>query len=90
MLKYLIYPVFGLTVIGGYAGVSAMGSDITSTTTHRSNVPAQHRGPGLAAAPIIWHTGFHGPSRYYSSGSSSGGGSYGGGRTYGGGYYGGK
>lgn len=86
-MRYVLYPLFGIFVIGGYA-VSAMTSaDMSSTpTTHTTLPPGVMAGPGLTTAPVVWRTGFHGPAAYepVSSGGSSGSGS-----SYGGGYYGG-
>ena len=80
MLKYIFYPLFGLGVVGAYGVTAASATDVTSVQTQRSTVPAEYLG-NYAAAPIIWRTGFHGPSAYQptyssSSSSSSGGGYY--------------
>lgn len=85
MLKYLFYPLFGLSVVGAYGVSAATATDVSSVQTQRSSVPSQYRG-SYAAAPIVWRTGFHGPAAYRASSSGSSG-SRGG--SYGGGYYGG-
>ena len=94
MLRYILYPIFGTGVLGGYALMASTGVDVSSTTTHQSRMPVMAGQPvNYQAAPVVWRTGFHGPSAYrpstsYSSGSSrrsSSGGVY-----YGGGYSGGK
>ncbi|MEM9193851.1 MAG: hypothetical protein AAGF12_32045 [Myxococcota bacterium] len=88
MLKYLFYPIFGTAVLGGYAMSASSATDISSVNTQRSTIPAQYRAAGgFAAAPVVWRTGFHGPSAYRPSYSSSSGSSYGGGGGY---YYGGS
>lgn len=87
MLKYILYPLFGLGVVGFYGISAATATDVTSVQTQRSTVPPEHRG-SFATAPILWRTGFHGPAAYrpsYSSGSSGGSGYGGGGGYYGGG-----
>jgi hypothetical protein len=82
MLKYVFYPIFGLSVLGAYGATAATATDLTSVPTNRTTIPAQFRGPGAyRAAPIVWRTGFHGPAAYQPTYSSSGGG--------GGGFYGG-
>jgi hypothetical protein len=89
VLKWVLYPVFGLSVLGAYGASTTSGVDMTSVDTRRTTMPAEYRSAGAyRAAPIIWRTGFHGPAAYrpptsYSSGSSgssgySGGGYYGG------------
>ena len=92
MFKLLLYPIFGIAVIGAYAGAAASGSDLSSVPTSHSAVPAQYRAAGAwQAAPLVWKTGFHGPAAYVPPTIRySGGGGYGGSRRYGGGgYYGG-
>jgi len=81
MLRYLLYPAFGLTVLGGYAATASQATDLTSTNVRRGTIPAAYRGADLSRAPILWHTGFHGPAVYRPSTTSSRGGGY-----YGGGY----
>jgi len=88
MLKYVLYPMFGLSVLGFYGVTAATATDMTSVQTQRSTIPAEYRSGGsFRSAPIIWRTGFHGPAAYrpsYSSGSSYGGSGYRGGGYYGG------
>lgn len=78
MLRHLLYPAFGLIVLGGYAVVASRGIDAASPQVRRGTVPAAYRGSGLSAAPIIWYTAFHGPAAYRPR-TSSGGGYVGGG-----------
>jgi len=84
MLKYILYPIFGVSVLGAYALSASVATDVGTTVTSRSKqlppVAGSGSSGGYAAMPIIWYTGFHGPSRYVPSSSSSGGygGSYGG------------
>lgn len=85
MLKYILYPMFGLGVVGFYGISAATATDATSVPTQRSTVAPEHRGT-FATAPIVWRTGFHGPAARrptYSSGSRGGGGVYLGGGSYG-------
>jgi hypothetical protein len=87
-VRYVLYPLFGLLVIGGYAMSAMTASDLSSTPTTRTTLPpGVAGGMGVSNAPIVWRTGFHGPAAYEvvssgSSGSGSGVGYYGG---YGGG-----
>lgn len=93
-MKLVLYMLFGVSVLGGYAVTAATGVDVSSTATHRSRLPAGTPAGGYAAVPIVWRTGFHGPrvrSTSYGSGGSYGSGRRsGGGGVYYGGYGGGK
>lgn len=100
MLKYILYPLFGLGVLGAYVVSASSATDVGTIPTAQQQLPpmagpsaagssgvgssgvgpsgAGPSGAGYAALPIIWYTGFHGPSRYVPSSSSSGGGYVGG------------
>ena len=72
MWKYLLYPAFGLGVLGAYGSVAFGGRDVTSVDVRRGAVPAGYRNAtNFAAVPIIWRTGFHGPAAYRPPATSS-------------------
>lgn len=62
MLRYLIYPLFGLSVLGGYGFYCATGRDIASTSVESRPMPAGARraGGGFQVAPIFWYGGYGG------------------------------
>ena len=87
MWRFILYPLFGLAVIGAYAASAMTGTDITTVKTQRRTLPKDANirgGVPYGVAPIIWYTGFHGPQAYrprYNGSSGSyrrSGGSYGG------------
>ena len=58
----LLYPVFGLVVIGGYAGLQLTGTDPFAAGTERASAP-----PGVrsAAGPRVGGVGYIGRSYRY-------------------------
>jgi hypothetical protein len=82
VLRYVLYSIFGISVIGLYGLTTATGGDMSSVPTTHGAVPAQYRASGAwRTSPMVWRTGFHGPAAYVpptvdtgSSGSSGGGG----------------
>jgi hypothetical protein len=95
MLKYVLYGIFGLTIVGGYGVMAAMGRSghVYGEQGVRVQVPPSADPTTYQSAPVIWRTGFHGPAArvidYTPRRRTYGGSGYGGsGRGYGG--YGGK
>lgn len=62
MLRYLLYPLFGLIVIGGYGFYTGTGRDLGATSVQRRSMPPGARAPsgGFRAAPIFWYGGYSG------------------------------
>ncbi len=90
MLRYVLYGIFGLSVIGLYALTTATGGDMSSVPTTHGAVPPQFRASGAwRTSPMVWRTGFHGPAAYVPPGSDTGS-SGGGGVGFYGGFGGGK
>jgi len=94
MLKYALYGLFGLSVVGGY-GLSTVGNSgrVVGARGQVVSAPPSTNPESYRAVPVIWRTGFHGPAArvidYTPRRRSYGGSGYGGsGRGYGG--YGGK
>ena len=95
MLKYALYGIFGLVVVGGYGACAVLAGPghVYGERAEPVQVPPSSDPQTYSTAPIIWHTGFHGPAArvvdYTPQRSSYGGSGYGGsGSGYGG--YGGK
>ncbi|NOY94298.1 MAG: hypothetical protein GXP55_24230 [Deltaproteobacteria bacterium] len=95
MLKYALYALFGLTVVGGYAAFAALSGPgrVYGERGAPIQVPPSTNAETYRTAPVIWRTGFHGPAArvidYTPRRRTYGGSGYGGsGRGYGG--YGGK
>ena len=84
MSKYILYPLFGIAVVGAYGVTAATATDVTSVPTQRGTIPNEYR-QGYAAAPIVWRTAFHGPAAYRPAYTGSGSSGTGGGYYYGGG-----
>jgi hypothetical protein len=62
MLRYLIYPIFGLTLVSGYGLYGFTGRDIAATSVERRAMPPGSRqaSGGFRAAPLFWYGGYHG------------------------------
>ena len=95
MLRYVLYSIFGISVIGLYGLTTATAADMSSVPTTHGAVPPEYRASGAwRTSPIVWRTGFHGPAAYVpptvDTGSSGSSGSGGGGVGFYGGFGGGK
>ena len=58
-LSFLIYPIFGLSLLGGYGFT---GRDLGSTSVETRAMPPGSRRPGggFVVAPIFWYGGYAG------------------------------
>ena len=61
-MRHLVYPLFGILVLGGYGYYAATGRDPGATHVLRRVAPAGARGPGggYRPAPIFWYGGYSG------------------------------
>jgi len=62
MLRYLIYPLFGLAVLGAYGFFTATGRDLGTASVERRSMPPGSRRPsgGFHVAPVFWYGGYAG------------------------------
>lgn len=62
MLRHLVYPLFGLIVLGGYGFYTLTGRDLGSTSVERRSMPpgARQPGGGFRVAPVFWYGGYAG------------------------------
>jgi hypothetical protein len=64
MLRHLLYPAFGLLVLGGYGFYGATGRDFAAVSAETRTIPPEARvasaGGGFRASPIFWYGGYAG------------------------------
>ncbi|MEC7523783.1 MAG: hypothetical protein VYE22_28120 [Myxococcota bacterium] len=62
LLRFLIYPIFGLSLLGGYGFYVFTGRDLGATSVDTRAMPPGTRRPGggFAVAPIFWYGGYAG------------------------------
>ncbi|MEM9071060.1 MAG: hypothetical protein AAGE52_21290 [Myxococcota bacterium] len=65
-MKGLLYPIFGLAVVGGYAGLNVAGIDPFAAPTERAMAPPEIRAP--AAAGVGTYIGSRSRRRGYRYG----------------------
>jgi hypothetical protein len=63
MLRNLLYPAFGLLVLGGYGFYGVTGRDLASVAVDTRSIPPEARVPGsggFRASPMFWYGGYAG------------------------------
>lgn len=61
-MRRLLYPLFGVLVLGGYTGALLSGWDPFTTNSERRNLPAEARAApgGYRHFPTFWGIGYLG------------------------------
>ena len=59
-LVYLLYPLFGLGVVGGYAYLADSGIDPFAVEQERRAAPPEVRSSGGRGGAVFWYGGFSG------------------------------
>ena len=59
-LVYILYPLFGLGVVGGYAYLADRGADPFAAEQERRAAPPEVRATGGRGGAIFWYGGFSG------------------------------
>lgn len=61
MLRYILYPAFGLLVLTGYGYYTGTGRILGAAPVERRSMPPGARSHGgFRAAPIFWYGGYSG------------------------------
>ena len=59
-LIYLLYPLFGIAVVGGYAYLANAGIDPFAVESERRAAPPEVRTSGGRGGGVFWYGGFSG------------------------------